>query len=747
MPLEEPPAGSSTPVANPAPATPGSAAPDQEQPIKVGDSGLVTMHINDLDIRQALELLSRQATLNILVSPGVQGQVTINLDKVTVEQALDSLMKLGNLTSRKEGKLIYVMTPPELIQQQGERGQITTRVYRLNYIRSADIDEMLRPFLSEAGKLTVTPDSQQGISGGTNLFGGFGAFGSAGGSGGGSGGGAGGGGGGGGTGGGGGGGGGGAGGGGGTTGGNSLAGSDVIIVQDFESNLRTIDEIIAKLDVQPLQVMVEAVIMSVELARGTNLGINFAVLNGNNGQGLAMLGNGLELNDNAGFTPKNVINRTTGQILGGVANGFLSNYNSFKYGFIDNRVTGFIRALETIGQVNVLASPRVLVLNKQRAEIQLGQRLGYFTVTQNLTSTVQQVQFLNTGTLLRFRPFVSNDGMIRMEVHPEKSTGNVSNNVPTSNTSEVTTNVMVPDGATIVIGGLIENTDNSAQQGTLGLSKLPVVGPLFRNKTQDSLKRELIVLLTPRIWNPQGLMGSGAPLPNPNCSQPFIGLASPNDDAPRVAVGSGGGSRPSSSAAPASSSSESPGARADSRRVDPATTPTSVPVPAQAPQSPTPTGIKAAASGDHSESRIIRDPALMRTSATIIENEPGEPADASIHHVVRRGENFFKIARVYYGSGRYYKALWAANRDQVSAPELLVVGQRIVVPPVENLDESLVLPPTSRTPAPSSAPAVAPRSESATPSFANEPRRGTWKAVGKPTMRGEVRQAPRSDDR
>ena len=105
-----------------------------------------------------------------------------------------------------------------------------------------------------------------------------------------------------------------------------------------------------------------------------------------------------------------------------------------------------------------MASPQILVLNKQPAEIQLGQRLGYFTSTQNLTSTVQQVQFLNTGTLLRFRPFISNDGMIRMEVHPEKSTGSVTNNVPNSNTSEVTTNVMVPDGATMVIGGLSKTT-------------------------------------------------------------------------------------------------------------------------------------------------------------------------------------------------------------------------------------------------------------------------------------------------
>ena len=114
-----------------------------------------------------------------------------------------------------------------------------------------------------------------------------------------------------------------------------------------------------------------------------------------------------------------------------------------------------------MGKTNVLATPRVLVLNKQRAEIQLGHRLGYRTLVTNLTSTVQQIQFLNTGTLLRLRPFISDDGMIRMEIHPERSTGAIdANGVPQTNTARMTTNVLVPNGATLVIGGLIENQDD-----------------------------------------------------------------------------------------------------------------------------------------------------------------------------------------------------------------------------------------------------------------------------------------------
>src|SRR5205807_1168909 len=80
-----------------------AAQPGQPRsPVSVGASGRVSLHMDNLDIRQALELLSRQATLNILVAPGVQGQITVNLDGVTVEQAFDALLKLGNLSATRE---------------------------------------------------------------------------------------------------------------------------------------------------------------------------------------------------------------------------------------------------------------------------------------------------------------------------------------------------------------------------------------------------------------------------------------------------------------------------------------------------------------------------------------------------------------------------------------------------------------------------------------------------------------------
>ena len=243
-----------------------------------------------------------------------------------------------------------------------------------------------------------------------------------------------------------------------------MASNDMVVIQDYESNLKIIDQIIQRLDVQPVQVLIEAVIISVELDLDTQLGVNFAVVD-NLGQQLGTIGAGAVLNSNVGFTPASVLT-AAGKIASSATadpNGFASATNGIKYGFISNNITGFVRALETVGSTKILASPRILVLNKQRAEIQLGARLGFrSSVTQNFIGTTQQVQFLNTGTLLRLRPFVSSDDMVRMEIHPERSQGVVdpTTGLPSQTTAELTTNVMVPNGATLVIGGLMEDEDD-----------------------------------------------------------------------------------------------------------------------------------------------------------------------------------------------------------------------------------------------------------------------------------------------
>lgn len=112
-----------------------------------------------------------------------------------------------------------------------------------------------------------------------------------------------------------------------------------------------------------------------------------------------------------------------------------------------------------------------------------------------------------------------------MEVNPERSSGQIVNNVPQTDVAQVTTNVMVPDGATLVIGGLMETVDDRRQGGQHLLSDLPLVGALFRERQQFSTKTELIVLLTPRIWDPKyGTV--------PRCLQPPYAVPTQTSTAP-----------------------------------------------------------------------------------------------------------------------------------------------------------------------------------------------------------------------
>ncbi len=490
--------------------------PPADQQIQFDRNGMVTMHVNELDVRQLLELLSRRSGLNILVSPRVSGNITANFENTSVEQVLKSVIKLANLVEKTDGKIHYLYTKGEVDDDAEilKREKIMTRIYRLNYVRPDELLQMIRPFLSiEVGqkRVSVTPAYRFGIGeSATFVSGGAGAA-SAGGGGassantggptnqGASGGGA-------------------------TvggyqppTGGNSMADSDVLIIQDYESNLKIIDQIVKRIDVRPVQVLIEAVIISVDLEHARQLGVNFALVD-NLGTALGEIGSGTSLNNNVGFNPTQLLT-TAGKIAGAAADptGLASATNGAKFGFVANNVTGFIQALETIGSTKILASPRILVLNKQRAEIQLGSRLGFQTFSQNFTSTIQQVQFLNTGTLLRIRPFISQDGMIRMEIHPERSSGSVVNNIPNQQTAELTTNVMVPDGATLVIGGLMEDEDDYSIQGLPGLSRIPGLGFLFGFRQKNEGRRELVVLLTPHIWSPEQGMPHAI---DPNCPMP-----------------------------------------------------------------------------------------------------------------------------------------------------------------------------------------------------------------------------------
>lgn len=279
------------------------------------------------------------------------------------------------------------------------------------------------------------------------------------------------------------------------TGGNDFAGGDVVVVKDYENVLRQVDELYQEVDVKPAQVAIEAMIINVKLNDSNQFGVNFQALRDQNHSRLISGSNAL-----------------TSLASMDIGNGGL------KFGFLDSSLSTFILALETVGDTNVVASPRVLCMNKQRAEIQIGEQLGYLNTTVTQTFSTQSVQFLDVGTLLRIRPFIANDGFIRMEVHPELSTGTVTLTngvtVPNKTVTQVTGNVGCYDGSTIVIGGLLRNDLQTTTSMVPFVGNLPWVGPLFRTKTEKIAKDEIIVLITPRIINEDTLCAESTKLGN-----------------------------------------------------------------------------------------------------------------------------------------------------------------------------------------------------------------------------------------
>ncbi|HQY89323.1 MAG TPA: type II and III secretion system protein, partial [Tepidisphaeraceae bacterium] len=205
-----------------------------------------------------------------------------------------------------------------------------------------------------------------------------------------------------------------------------------------------------------------------------------------------------------GLSPQQIVAGNAGSAndRGFIATSF--GGSGLKLGVVKNNIAMFLEALETTADTVLLANPKVLVLNKQRGEVRVGSELGYRSQTLTADSTTAgSVEFLETGTSLMFRPFIAEDGFIRMEVLPEESTGTLVDDsggkLPQKQTSKVITNILVKDGKTIVIGGLFRETNATSRGQVPGLGSAPLIGGLFRKQSDDTVREELIILLTPHI--------------------------------------------------------------------------------------------------------------------------------------------------------------------------------------------------------------------------------------------------------
>jgi len=422
----------------------------------------------DLRIQDALRFLGGRYQKNIVPSPRVDGVLGFtSLYDVTFEEAMDAILG-ANFKYEQRGQLIKVYTKDEYDKIKEDESRMIHRVFTLYYITAEEASKLIKPVLSTPqGVVQASTAAKEGISIGKE-----GVSGSKG-------------------------------------GGDNMAWHDTIIVYDYPENIAKAEEVIKALDVRPKQVLIEATILSATLTEGMELGIDLNFL-----AGVSLTGTDATSDlISEGVAPDRGTAATTpiGQIGAGVATGTPIETAGFAHvggsgmriGVTMGDFTALITALESVTDITVLANPKILALNKQVGTVFIGQELGYrdrTTIDASGQATVGEVSFYQTGTKLSFRPYIGNDGYIRMDIYPQDSSGELdSEGIPRKTTAELMTNIMVKDGQTIVIGGLFRDAITSTRSQIPLLGDLPLVGAAFRGTTDSTVRQEVIIMLTPHI--------------------------------------------------------------------------------------------------------------------------------------------------------------------------------------------------------------------------------------------------------
>ncbi|OIO81364.1 MAG: hypothetical protein AUJ89_00905 [Candidatus Omnitrophica bacterium CG1_02_43_210] len=445
----------------------------------------ITLDIKGMDILDVLKILSMKSGLNIVAGKNVTGRVTIFLKDVNVWDALQIVLVANNLAYEKQGNIINVMTDRDYELIYGEKFYDKKRVYiaKLQYAKAADVSKVLMQAKTNVGKVIADEGSNTIVlmdvpasilqmkrmidemdePTRTMIF--------------------------------------------------SLqyakaedieknvselvtknlgyikidARTNKIAVTDVPQQLEKIEKLINAFDQKDAQVMIEAKILEVTLSDNFKMGIDWDVI----ADKYFRLTQNLKLGLTSGGTVK------IGTIAGGGSPTDEGDYSSL------------IDALREVGDVNTLSAPKIMALNNQESKILVGTRQPYSTQSvvssQQTTTTAESVTFVDLGVKLYVTPTINENGFITMKIKPEVSTKSGdyttsdNNTIPIISTTEAETTIMVKDGATVVIAGLIKDTVDKSSKKVPFLGSIPVLGHLFSNISNEKRKEEIVVLLTPHI--------------------------------------------------------------------------------------------------------------------------------------------------------------------------------------------------------------------------------------------------------
>ncbi len=269
----------------------------------------------------------------------------------------------------------------------------------------------------------------------------------------------------------------------------------LIIVQDVEEAVAYIAEFVLALWEVPAHVYIDSNLIEVTLEEGEALGMNWNVLTkiGESGKSA--------LDPVGGVDYPGTSLRSTA-----TNNAAVPNTTPFTFGIVNANIDAVLEAVKRRERVNLRSNPRVLVRNHRRATIIVGQEIPYLSSTESGTQNpINTYEFKEVAVRLEVTPHISDDGMIFMDVHSQaKSLIGYQGDPPQPvlSTRELVIYAAVPDRETLVIGGLVQRSINNTRWNTPFISRIPLIGLLFRQKRDIDTKNDLVFMLNPRIVKP-----------------------------------------------------------------------------------------------------------------------------------------------------------------------------------------------------------------------------------------------------
>ncbi len=437
----------------------------------------LSLNFQNIEVRSLLQVIADFTNFNIITSDSVTGGVTLRLQDVPWDQALDIILQAKGLGMRKTANVIWIAPKDEIIAKEKLELEskaavlnlepVRTQSFQMNYAKAEDIakqltgagggDKSAGRTLSARGSATADPRTNQ------------------------------------------------------------------LFVTDVPSRLEQVLQLLQKLDVAVRQVMIEVRIVTADEAFGKSLGVKFGATDqrankgGDGGYSLAGSTNriafGTSYQDVVAASGGGGTVNTTGSFVTlpatapSSANLGLNPVPSFALSIFSNLANRFlnleISALEADNKGKIVSSPRVVTSDGKKAFIKQGQQVPY----QSCTAAAGGAQtcttaFKDAALRLEVTPQITPEGSIIMDLDVNKdaiNTSFTSNAGPVLEVKNVTTQVLVENGGTVLIGGVFELEDSSNQTGVPILADVPFLGNLFKSKLRNSSKRELLVFVTPRI--------------------------------------------------------------------------------------------------------------------------------------------------------------------------------------------------------------------------------------------------------